>query len=86
MACCLPSLCKILSVILADRSADNKEMYLNRWRQCRTSYIDNARWAYQGYLDALEYTKQYTDMADLNNINDYDWLDSYFKSQHGHLL
>lgn len=77
---------KLLSVILADRSADNKEMYLNRWRQCRTSYIDNARWAYQGYLDALEYTKQYTDMADLNNINDYDWLDSYFKSQHGHLL
>lgn len=78
---------KLLSIILADRSADNREMYLNRWRNCRTAYMENARWAYQGYLDAVIYAdRHYSDMTELNKINDYDWLEGHFKQLHGHLV
>jgi hypothetical protein len=70
---------KLLSVILKDRSKENRETYLERWRKTEHSQALHARWAYQGYLDAIEYVKQHDgNMEELNKINDYDWLDNYF--------
>lgn len=75
---------KLLSVILAERSKDNREMYLNRWRKSQTSTRLYANWAYRGYLDATEYAEQhYDNITELNKINDYDWLEGYFHKIHG---
>jgi hypothetical protein len=74
---------KLLSVILRDRSASNREMYLERWRKAQHSPAPFAKYAYRGYLDAVEYVKQYDDnMTELNKINDYQWLDNYFKDRY----
>jgi hypothetical protein len=70
---------KLLSVILGERSANNREMYLDRWRKAQYSTQPHAEWAYQGYLDAIEFVKQYdSNMVELNKINDYDWLEVYY--------
>ncbi len=70
---------KLLSVILRERSQQNREIYLERWRKAEHSTQPHAQWAYQGYLDAIEYVKQHDgNMAELNKINDYDWLDNYY--------
>ena len=79
---------KLLSVILSTRrSADNINMYLDRWRATKHCYAENAGWAYQGYLDAVRYVERYdNNMVELNKINDYDWLQQYFEDSHGHIL
>jgi hypothetical protein len=75
---------KLLSMILRDRSKDNREVYLDRWRKTETSTGKYAKWAYQGYLDAIEFVHLYdNNMTELNKINDYDWLDNYFTELHG---
>jgi hypothetical protein len=54
-------------------------MYLERWRKAEHSPAPFAEWAYQGYLDAIEYVKRHDgNMTELNKINDYDWLDNYY--------
>lgn len=70
---------KLLSMILRDRSEENREKYLDRWRRTEHSTQLFAQCAYRGYLDAVEYVKQHDgNMIELNKINDYDWLDNYY--------
>ncbi len=73
---------KLLSVILGERSANNREMYLERWRKAQHSPAAFAIHAYYGYLDAVGYVEQYDgNMKELNKINDYDWLEQYYRSK-----
>ena len=74
---------KLMSVIFKSRpNAKNIDEYIGRWRS--TEHMDNgsnnASWCYQGYLDAVDYVKEHdNDMTALNLINNYAWLDTFFK-------
>ena len=76
---------KLMSMIFRNRpNAKNIDTYINQWRDSGTSLARNSNWAYQGYLDAVDYVKLYDgDLVRLNMINDYDWLDTYFREKHG---
>lgn len=76
---------KLMSVIFRSRpNAKNIDTYIEQWRSCGLSTSKNSNWAYQGYLDAEEYVGKYdNDMSRLNMINDYDWLENYFREKHG---
>lgn len=57
--------------------------YLSQWKNSCNSTAVNSNWAYKGYLDAIEYAKMYdNNLPELNKINDYDWLESYYKSKY----
>ena len=59
------------------------EYYLGQWKNSCNSTAVNSNWAYQGYLDAVEYAKLYeNNLTELHKINDYDWLESYYKSKY----
>jgi hypothetical protein len=74
---------KLMSVIFKSRpNAKNIDEYIARWRG--TEHLDNgtnnALWCYRGYLAAANYVQQHdNDMTALNLINDYAWLNNYFK-------
>jgi len=76
---------KLMSVLFRNRpNAKNIDTYIQRWKSCGASTGENSNWAYQGYLDAVEYVKLFdNDIPRLNMINDYDWLENYFREKHG---
>jgi hypothetical protein len=74
---------KLDSVIFRSRpNAKNIDRYLEQWRS--TEHLDNgsnnAQWCYRGYVDAINYVKEHdNNIGELNRINDYDWLETYFR-------
>jgi hypothetical protein len=75
---------KLMSVIFRSRpNAKNIDTYIEQWKSCKDILEFNADWAYQGYKDAKEYVALYdNDLPALNKINDYLWLEAYFKERH----
>lgn len=76
---------KLKSVIFKSRpNASNLEYYINRWAATKDSFSQNAEWAYKGFCDAEVYVNQCNDNLDeLNKINNYAWLDSYYRELYG---
>lgn len=76
---------KLMTVIFRSRpNARNLDSYINRWADTKHSQELNANWAYLGYLDAREYADQFDNqLEELNKINDYTWLENYFREKHG---
>jgi hypothetical protein len=76
---------KLTSVLFRNRpNAKNIDLYLNRWKGTNTLDKKNSQWSYNGYLDAVDYTAKFDGNIDkLNLINNYDWLENYFKEQYG---
>jgi len=75
---------KLLSVIFRNRpNAKNISTYVDQWRSTQNVIGLNSNWAYQGYIDAEEYVKLYdNDLEKLHMINNYQWLENYFKELH----
>ena len=75
---------KLMSVLFKDRpNAKNIDSYLNRWKACQYKSDLNSNWAYQGYLDAHRYVELFDHkLLELNKINNYDWLETYFRYLH----
>jgi hypothetical protein len=75
---------KCMTVIFRSRpNAKNLDHYIEQWKSCKDINKLNANWAYNGYLDAKEYSEQYgTDLNELNKINDYDWLEQHFGNKY----
>ena len=74
---------KLLSSIFKSRSSLNyADEYLEQWKRCDTldNGVNNARWAHQGYLDAVEYVEDTAN--DIHNINNYQWLKNYFNERY----
>lgn len=73
---------KLLSPIFKSRPhATNIERYIDHWESCQhlDNNKNNAKWAYCGYVDAVEFVNQsYGDYKKLLLINDYTWLKNYF--------
>jgi len=76
---------KLQSVIFKNRpGARNLEKYLQHWESCEFSEELNAGWAWQGFKDSKVFVAQHgEDFDQLNNINDYKWLQGYYKGLHG---
>lgn len=76
---------KLMSVIFRNRpNAKNIDTYLKQWEDCGSLTTLNANWSYQGFLDAKEYVSFYdNDLDKLNMINNYDWLETFFRGKHG---
>lgn len=76
---------KLMSVIFRNRpNANNLDTYIAQWASSENSKEMNARWAYRGYLDAINYVDLHDgDLPMLNKINDYKWLAEHFKELHG---
>ncbi len=76
---------KLMSVIFRSRpNAKNIDEYLNQWKRCANITVLNSNWSYQGYLDACNYVKLYdNNVEQLNLINNYEWLEKFFKDTHG---
>jgi hypothetical protein len=75
---------KLLSPIFKARPNLNyANAYLEQWRSygALDNGINNAQWAYQGYLDAEQYVNSLEN--DIHNINNYEWLRNHFHEQHG---
>ena len=75
---------KLTSILLANRpNAKNINHYLKMWSQSNHSAAENSQWAYNGYLDALEYTATHKDnKSELLKINDYAWLSNMFNEKY----
>lgn len=75
---------KLQSKILNNRSdANSLDKYIEDWQNTKTSTEQNAAWAYQGYLDSVEYIKLVNDdFTQLNKINNYEWLANYYKQKY----
>jgi hypothetical protein len=74
---------KLLSPIFKARPNLNyADAYLEKWQSCGAldNGINNAQWAYRGYLDAVKYVEDTAN--DIHNINNYQWLKNYFDDQH----
>ena len=74
---------KLLSSIFKSRlSLNYADEYLEQWKRCDTldNGVNNARWAHQGYLDAVEYVEDTAN--DIHNINNYQWLKNYFNERY----
>jgi hypothetical protein len=69
-----------MSVILRSRpDAKNIDAYIEQWKDSKNSIEQNSEWCYLGYLDAEDYVSEYdNNMIELNKINDYLWLESFF--------
>lgn len=78
---------KCMSVIFRSRpGAKNVDRYIEQWKSCKDISRLNANWAYNGYTDAKDYSEKYgTDLTELNKINDYDWLEQYFKTKYARI-
>ena len=76
---------KLMTVIFRSRpNAKNLDSYISRWADTKHSKSKNANWAYQGYLDAIEYSNKFDNNLDeLNKINDYTWLENFYRERHG---
>jgi hypothetical protein len=76
---------KLMSVIFQSRpNAKNLDTYIEQWKSCKDIYELNANWAYQGYIDAKEYVELFdNNLEELYKINNYEWLEKYFKDRHG---
>jgi hypothetical protein len=76
---------KLMSVIFRSRpNAKNIDVYIDQWKACEHITELNAIWAYQGYVDAKEYVEQFdNNLTELYKINNYTWLENYFKGKHG---
>ena len=74
---------KLSSPILQNRpNATKLDWYLNRWASSETLSSTNAKWCYQGYLDAQEYVSTCgDDRTLLHQINDYSFLKDYFNAR-----
>lgn len=79
---------KLNSTILRSvRDENNISLYMNKWASTKNSQKMHADWAYKGYCDAIDYTKESQDcMNKLNLINDYDWLKQYFEIIYHNLI
>ena len=75
---------KLTSILLANRpNAKNINHYLKMWSQSNHSAAENSQWAYNGYVDALEYTATHKDnKSELLKINDYAWLSNMFNEKY----
>lgn len=76
---------KLNSQIFKSRpSAKNLDFYLEQWKNIKKfdNNNNNANWCYNGFCDALEYTQSTENFEDLNLINDYYWLQNYFKTKY----
>jgi len=77
---------KLLSPILGTsdpRYATNINKYLENWRSTKHSMGQNSEWAYCGYLDAEEWVNHCDgNMDELNLINDYRWLENYWREKY----
>jgi hypothetical protein len=74
---------KILSPIFKSRPGlTHADTYLEQWKNCEKldNGVNNAVWAYRGYLDAVKYVEDVAN--DIHNINNYEWLKNYFNEQH----
>lgn len=74
---------KIMSPIFKSRPNLNyADMYLEQWKCCDAldNGVNNARWAHQGYLDAVKYVEDTTN--NIHNINNYQWLKNYFNERY----
>lgn len=76
---------KLMSVIFRSRpNAKNIDVYIDQWRATGKSTEKNAEWAYKGYLDASIYVEMYdNNLEELYKINNYEWLENYFRKQYG---
>lgn len=76
---------KLTSILLANRpNAKNIDHYLKIWSESNHSVAENSQWAYNGYVDALEYTATHKgNKSELLKINDYDWLSNMFNEKYG---
>lgn len=76
---------KLMTVIFRSRpNAKNLDTYIQRWSLTRNSQALNANWAYVGYMDAREYADQFdNNLEELNKINDYTWLENFYREKHG---
>lgn len=76
---------KLMSVIFQNRpNAKNINLYLDQWKSCKDKTKLNSHWAYMGYIDAEHYVSLAdSDILQLNKINDYQWLEEYFRKIHG---
>jgi hypothetical protein len=76
---------KLMSVIFQSRpNAKNLDTYIDQWKSCNGIQELNANWAYQGYIDAKEYVELFdNNLEELYKINNYAWLEKYFKDRHG---
>jgi hypothetical protein len=75
---------KLMSVILRSRpDAKGIDTYINQWKESKNSIEQNSEWCYLGYLDAEAYVSKYdNNMFELNKINDYLWLESFFENNY----
>lgn len=75
---------KLISPILKNRPHAKKlDWYYQRWQSSGQCLALNAKWCYQGFLDAQKfYQCCEVGSADLNQINDYDFLQRFFHEQH----
>jgi hypothetical protein len=73
-----------MSVILRSRpDAKGIDTYINQWKESKNSIEQNSEWCYLGYLDAEAYVSKYdNNMFELNKINDYLWLESFFENNY----
>jgi hypothetical protein len=73
---------KLSSDIFRSRpNAKNLDFYLEQWSKTKDldNNDNNAAWCYRGYCDALEFTTNHKSFEKLNLINDYQWLEQFFK-------
>lgn len=74
---------KLMSCIFRNRpKALSINLYIERWANTKNIEIENAEWAYQGYLDAEEFVKVYDNTDQLYQINDFDWLENHYKEKY----
>lgn len=75
---------KLMSIIFRNRPGANLETYITQWESCEFSEEKNAGWAWEGFKDAKAFVDQFDgDFEQLNNINNYVWLQNYFNGLHG---
>ena len=76
---------KLSSVLFRNRpNAKNIDTYLEQWKNSQDSKEKNSLWAYRGYVDALAYTEKFdNNLEELLKINDYEWLENYYRKNHG---
>jgi hypothetical protein len=76
---------KLTSEIFRSRpNAKNLDFYLQKWQETKEldNKNNNAIWCYYGYRDALEFTELHKSFIELNLINDYQWLETFFKNKY----
>lgn len=77
---------KLQSAFMRNRPHATKiNFYLDRWKNTQNlGSENNSQWAYQGYVDSVDYVRQYDNTVLLHRINDYDFLQNYFGTKYGY--